>query len=87
MLTVVHTLLDRFDPGIYGWKMQRRLLFRLGEQEKADVGKHTDALLPLRTEEALSVKLEVRRVVSVDEVGREKTFDQLLVLFRQVVFL
>ena len=69
MLTVVHALLDRVDPGVYGWEVQRRLLVRLGEQKEADVGKDTDALLPLRTEEALGEEFEVRRVVSVNEIG------------------
>ena len=69
MLAVVHALLDRVDPRVYGWEVQRRLLVRLREQEEPDVGKDTDALFPLRTEEALGEEFEVRRVVSVNEVG------------------
>lgn len=69
MLAVVHALLDRVDPRVYGWEVQRRLLIWLREQEEANVGKDTDALLPLRTEEALGEELQVRRVVSVNEVG------------------
>ena len=69
MLAVVHALLDRVDPRVYGWEVQRRLLVRLREQEEADVREDTDALLPLRTEEALGEELQVRRVVSVNEVG------------------
>ena len=69
MLAVVHALLDRVDPRVYGWEVQWCLLVWLREQEEADVREDTDALLPLRTEEALGEEFEVRRVVSVNEVG------------------
>jgi hypothetical protein len=67
--------------------VQRGLFIWLGEEKEADVGEDTDALFPLRTEKALGVKVKIRGVVSIDKVGGEKTFEKLLVLLRQVVFL
>jgi hypothetical protein len=67
--------------------VQRGLFIWLGEEKEANVGEYTDALFPLRTEKALGVKVKIRGVVSIDKVGGEKTFEKLLILFRQVVFL
>lgn len=72
---------------IYSWEVQRGLFIWFGEEKEPDVGEDTDALFPLRTEKALGEKVKIRGVVCIDKVSREKTFEKLLVLFRQVVFL